>query len=440
MFEIPKAAAHVLDRLEAAGHEAWLVGGCVRDLLLGRTPHDWDITTDAWPEETLKIFGACAVATGLRHGTVTVVVEEMPLEVTTYRVDGSYTDGRRPDTVRFVASLREDLARRDFTINAMAWHPHRGLADYFGGKADLADGIIRCVGEAEKRFQEDALRILRALRFAAVYNFCLDPNTAAALYREKELLKRIAWERIGSEIRRMIIGVGIENILENFADVLAVPIPEIEAMQGFEQHNPWHCRDVWGHTVQAVASSPPEETIRLALLFHDVAKPLCFSRDEEGIGHFYGHAAAGALMTEKILARLRMDNALRRQTVQLVERHDLLLQPQDGMIRRWLSRLGEEQFRRLVAVQRADALAQAPGKTLDRLERLKMVEADMERVLEEGACFSLRDLAVDGRDLMAEGIPEGPAVGRELRRLLDLVVENKIPNRREELLKEIKSQ
>ena len=295
------------------------------------------------------------------------------------------------------------------------------------------------MGDPEARFREDALRILRALRFAAVYDFAVEGRTAAALHGERELLGRIAWERVGSEIRRMAAGPGARRVLLEFPDVLAVPIPEIGPMVGFAQRTPWHHLDVWEHSALAAASAPPDEVTRLALLFHDMAKPACFTLGADGTGHFYGHGAAGAKMAEEITARLRLDNGARRAVAELVARHDLPLQPEPAMVRRWLGRLGEEQLRRLIAVQKADALAQAPGVAEERLTRLGQVERLLDQVLEEKQCFSLKDLAVNGQDLLAEGVPPGPTVGRELRSLLELVVEGRAANDRDTLLKLVRN-
>ena len=432
---IPQSAEKALRQLERAGYEAWLVGGCLRDLLRGERPHDWDIASSALPEEISRVFaGWPIIPTGLRHGTVTVLIDGSPLEITTYRADGVYSDGRRPDQVRFVFTIEEDLARRDFTINAMAWNPRRGLADPFGGREDLRSGVIRCVGEPSTRIREDSLRILRGMRFASIYGFSVEAATGQAFHDNKELLGRISWERIGGEIRRMIVGAGIQEILEEYGNVLGVPVPEILPMIGFEQRSPWHHLDVWRHTCLAVASGPADEVVRLALLCHDMGKPECFSLDDAGTGHFYGHTGVSAQKAGEVLRRLRLDGAVRRAAVQLVERHDLPLRADTKTVRRWLGRLGEEQLRRLLAVQRADAAAQDPKAAEGRTAYLDRIEACIGQVVEEKMCFSLRDLAVDGRDLAEGGIPPGPEMGRILRGLLDQVVEEQAPNERGALL------
>ena len=322
-FAIPSYARTALDRLTAAGHEAWLVGGCVRDLLLGRTPGDYDITTAALPEETEGVFaGEQLIETGLRHGTVTVVLEGCPLEITTYRVDGTYADARHPDQVTFTRSLREDAARRDFTVNAMAYHPDRGLWDGFGGRADLEKGLLRCVGDPETRFREDALRILRAVRFASVLGFTLEPATAEAARRTAPLLGQIAPERLSAELTKLLCGPGAGTVLGEYPDILGALIPELGPMVGFDQRNLHHCHDLLTHTAAAVDNIPPDPALRLAMLLHDVGKPETFSLGEDGQGHFYGHAKRSVELADAILRRLRYPNHLREKAVTLIRFHD----------------------------------------------------------------------------------------------------------------------
>ena len=432
-FAIPSYARTALDRLTAAGHEAWLVGGCVRDLLLGRTPGDYDITTAALPEETEQVFaGERLIETGLRHGTVTVVLEGCPLEITTYRVDGTYADARHPDQVTFTRSLREDAARRDFTVNAMAYHPDRGLWDGFGGRADLEKGLLRCVGDPETRFREDALRILRAVRFASVLGFTLEPATAEAARRTAPLLGQIAPERLSAELTKLLCGPGAGAVLGEYPDILGALIPELGPMVGFDQRNVHHCHDLLTHTAAAVDNIPPDPALRLAMLLRDVGKPETFSLGEDGQGHFYGHAKRSVELADAILRRLRYPNQIREKAVTLIRFHDAPLTPDPRPIRRWLNKLGEETFFDLIAVHRADTLALAPAYH-SRTAELDRVEALARDILAEAPCLTLRDLAVDGHDLMALGYA-GPALGAALRSLLDGVLEGDLDNTREALL------
>jgi len=432
-WPVPDYAFNALARLTAAGYEAWLVGGCVRDLLLGRTPGDYDITTAALPEETEAVFaGERIIETGLKHGTVTVVLEGHPLEITTYRVDGGYSDARHPDGVTFTRSLREDAARRDFTVNAMAWHPDRGLWDGFGGQADLEKGLIRCVGDPETRFREDGLRILRSVRFASVLGFALDPDTARAARSTAPLLRQIAPERLAVELGKLLCGPGAGKILTEYPDVLGAVIPELLPMVGFDQRNVHHCYDLLTHTAVAVDAVSPDPVLRLTMLLHDVGKPETFSVGEDGQGHFYGHAKRSVELADGILRRLRYPNRVREQVLTLIRCHDTPLAPEEKQVRRWLNRLGEETFFQLLAVHRADTLALARAFRC-RVETLEETARLARSILARSPCLTLRDLAVNGRDLLALGY-EGPAVGQALSTLLDRVLEGALPNERSALL------
>ncbi len=434
MGMLPEFVRGVLTRLENAGFEAWCVGGCVRDLLLDRCPADWDVTTSALPEQTLALFGADARPTGLRHGTVTVGSGREAVEITTYRVDGIYRDHRRPEQVTFTPSLEEDLRRRDFTVNAVAMDLRGMLRDPFGGRADLERAVLRCVGEPERRFEEDALRMLRGLRFASVLGFSIHPDTAAAIHRCRGLLEEIAPERIQAELWGVLTGKHASAVLREFPDVPGVFWPEILPMVGFDQRNRHHCYDVWEHTIHALAAVPPETELRCAMLLHDIGKPRVFVLGTDGCGHFRGHQAAGREMADQMLRRLKCSGRLRETVVQLVEWHDRGIPPEERAVCRVLRQLGEEQLRRLLAVKRADNLAQAPAFR-GRQEELRRVEAVLERVLAARACVSLRDLAVKGNDIMELGL-EGPAVGHCLEMLLDGVVEQWLPNDRAVLLEQ----
>lgn len=428
-MEIPQSVQEILCRLERQGYEAWCVGGCVRDLLLGKAPQDWDVTTSALPHETMALFGPKALPTGLRHGTVTV---QPGVEVTTFRVDGAYLDHRRPEQVAFTHSLEEDLSRRDFTVNAMALDLNGQLRDPFGGRADLEAGLLRCVGQAQRRLDEDALRILRGLRFAAVLGFSIEPSTAQAIHRCAPLLKDIAPERIQGELFRLLCGRDAAKVLRAYPDVLGVFWPEILPMVGFDQRNRHHCYDVWEHTLHALEAVEGEVVLRCAVLLHDIGKPGTFTLDEAGNGHFYGHPAHSRDLAEDMLRRLRCANDLRQQVTRLVEWHDKPIAPEERAIRRCLRRLGEEDLRRLLAIKRADNLAQSPAYR-GRQRELDTLEALLTQVLEQESCFSLRQLAVKGGDLLALGL-RGPAVGAALERLLEQVIDGAVPNDKDALL------
>lgn len=433
-MDIPENVRSVLRALESAGHEAWCVGGCVRDALLdgGRRPEDWDAATSARPEETMAVFGGRAAPTGLKHGTVTVRTEGGPVEVTTYRIDGVYRDRRRPESVAFTRSIDEDLARRDFTVNAMAWNLRGELRDPFGGREDLKCRILRCVGEPDRRFQEDALRILRGLRFSAVLGLEIEPGTAAAIRRNREGLAGIAAERIQTEFFKLLPGRRAAETLREYPEVFGVFWPELLDMAGFNQRNRHHCYDVWEHTLHALAAAPGDLVLRCTMLLHDVGKPGSFTLDENGVGHFYGHPAVSGRMADGMLRRLKCASDLRETVVRLVEWHDKDIPRTDKSIRRALRTLGEEDLRRLILVKRADNMGQAPAFR-DRQKELDKAEEILDRLLEEDACFSLKQLAVKGGDLLALGL-SGPAVGAALEELLGRVVDGALPNDRDALL------
>ncbi|MCI9482213.1 MAG: HD domain-containing protein [Oscillibacter sp.] len=432
-MDIPKSVQNVLETLEAAGHEAWCVGGCVRDSLLGRVPGDWDVTTNALPGEVLAVFGGRALPTGLKHGTVTVKSEGESVEVTTYRVDGVYLDHRRPESVSFTRSIDEDLARRDFTVNAIAVNLRGELRDPFGGREDLKYGDLRCVGDPDRRFQEDALRILRGMRFAAVLGLDEDDATKHAIDRNRELLRDIAPERIQVELLKLLCGPYAKQALDNHPQVIGVFWPEVLPMLHFDQRNIHHCYDVWEHSTVALANTPPNPALRCAAFLHDVGKPNSFTLDENGVGHFYGHASISCRLTDAMLQRLKFPTALREQILRLVEWHDRLIYPTAKGLRRALRLLGETDLRLLLDLKRADNLAQASAFR-GRQEEIGHAERILGQLLEEDACFSLKHLAVRGSDLLTLGL-SGPAVGAMLNRLLDQVVDGDLPNERDALLR-----
>lgn len=436
-MELPSTVEKLLERLERNGYEAYVVGGCVRDSLLGKEPHDWDICTSAKPEQILNCFlGLHVLETGMKHGTITVMIGKIPYEITTFRMDGSYSDGRHPDQVQFVSSLQEDLSRRDFTINAMAYHPQKGLFDFFQGKEDLEQKKIRCVGEASLRFDEDALRILRGLRFASELCFQLDEGTMQAMEAKKERLLDVSEERLQEELSKLLMGKGVRKVLEEHTDVFCELIPEIGPTIGFFQNHPLHMDTVWEHTCRAVEMVRAEPSLRWAMLLHDIAKPQCHSRDAKGISHFFGHAAQSAGAAEKILTRFLFSNEMKRQIVELVKYHDAEFVPREKVMKRWLNRLGVKRVQQLIQMKAGDIQAQAEEMQQARLEELEQVSNCVHGILKEKQCFSLRELAVKGDDLLGIGVPEGKQVGDLLRRLLELVIEGDSENTREALLAE----
>ena len=434
MIIIPTHALTVVERLERYGYEAYVVGGCVRDSLLGRNPKDWDVCTNALPEEVLRAFKRFhVIKTGLQHGTVTVMVDKQPVEVTTFRIDGAYTDNRHPDSVNFVSRVEEDLARRDFTINAMAYSPARGLVDAFDGQADLKAGIIRCVGEPDARFNEDGLRILRALRFAARYNFGIETETAFSIHRNRHLLENVSVERIFTELKGILVGDGVLGMMQAFPDVFSIIIPELAATIGFDQHNPHHCYDVWTHTAHAVQASPADEVIRLALLLHDIAKPATFTRGDDGKGHFYDHGTKGADMARRILRHLKSDTATLENVVTLVREHDATLPTTAPGMRRCIGRLGLNTLNQLLAIKQADMDAQSTHERPQKQATLRDARLLLEDVLEGTPAYSVSDLTLAGRDLIALGLKPGPAMGSILKTLLAEVQDECIANTREAL-------
>ena len=435
-MELSPGAKFILERLTGAGYEAYAVGGCVRDSLMGQTPGDWDVCTSARPEQTEAVFSDCrCIETGIRHGTVTVLYEGAPYEVTTFRRDGDYRDHRRPEQVTFVSHLTEDLRRRDFTVNAMALGLDGALRDPFDGQGDLQKGIIRCVGDPDARFQEDALRILRALRFAARLGFSIEPETARAMERNNSLLESVSPERIYRELTGLLTGAHAPEVLERYGTVLLPVLPEIGPAMGFLQHSPYHDRDVWGHTLQALGYSAPDPMIRWTLLLHDLGKPDTFTLDDRGVGHFYGHHLRSEALAREILTRLRAERDTIEGVCTLVRHHDAFAPPEPKHVRRWLGRYGETRFFQLMEVMRADTLAHVKTEgSIRRYEGILTFTRIAQTLLEAEDCFTVRDLAVNGRDVLALGVPPGPRVGKLLEALLDDVIEERCANDRAELL------
>ncbi len=434
-ISLPSNVACALQKLNSCGYEAYVVGGCVRDTLMGREPNDWDITTNALPEQIIAAFADYRVIpTGVKHGTVTVLIDEQPLEITTYRVDGEYSDNRHPDNVSFTRDLREDLCRRDFTINAIAYHPQRGIIDHFSGLADLDKQQIVCVGDPEKRFTEDALRILRALRFSAQFGFAIEKMTAKAIHHLAPLLRRIAVERIQSELVKLLCGEYVRSVMLAFSDVFSIIVPEISATIGLEQANPYHYLSVYEHTVETISAIPSHPILRLTMLFHDSGKPACYTRDENGIDHFTGHAAVSAAIAEQALTRLHFDRQTIDEVKVLILHHDDDLSPADHLLKRVLNRLGEKSALNLIEIQKADVYGQHPDK-LERIAVLDNLAVRMRQLIDENACFSLKNLAVTGEDLISIGYKSDRFLGDTLGVLLDLVMQEKLPNERATLLR-----
>ncbi len=425
-LKLPQHVQKLIEELEKNGHSAYVVGGGVRDSLRGAAPEDYDVATSAKPWEVKEIFHSMRVVeTGIRHGTVTVIDGGKPVEITTYRMDGQYSDCRHPDRVTFTDSILEDLSRRDFTINAIAYNERIGLVDKFGGEADIRNKVIRCVGAPDERFQEDALRILRAIRFMAQTGFEIHRTTYLAMTRHKENLRNVAGERIQKEIDKIIMGRYAAPALFKCSSILAVVFPELQEEFLCHQHSVHHYYDVWEHTVRAVSVSAYDRMVRLTMLFHDVGKPATKCFDNLGRGHFPGHAKIGAKIAENTLQRLHYD----RETVEtvgfLIDNHSLDLGMDEKIVRRRLAKMGEVNFRRLIQVQKADCCGK--GHDYARLARLLQTERILQTVLQKQQCFCLKHLAVNGNDLLELGLC-GKEVGRVLQLLLDKVLEDQSLN------------
>lgn len=432
-----KNAEKILSKLISAGFEAYLVGGCVRDTLMCRNIHDYDITTNALPDEIMRIFdGYRVVPTGLKHGTVTVLSEGIPFEITTYRVDGDYSDGRRPDIVRFTTSLTEDLARRDFTMNAIAMDINGNIIDPFCGVKDIKNRLIRCVGVPEKRFGEDALRIMRAVRFAAQLGFEIEGNTADALSALRERLDLISVERIRSELDMLICGANCVRALLEYSSIITQIIPEFKSCIGFCQHSPYHRYDVWEHTVRAVDAIPADNMkLRRVMLFHDIGKPETFTRDENGRGHFKGHEAVSAEMTGEIMRRLHYDNKSVSETLTLIKHHSDKIHTR-SQIKKKISAIGAELFFELLEVKKADNSAKQ-SFVMKEVREIEAIEKAAREIVDGNECCTLSQLAVNGSDLSNLGII-GRKTGETLRMLLEMVIDEKLPNEKDALLEFVK--
>ena len=432
---LPENVIKILALLEAAGFQAYVVGGCVRDALLGKIPEDWDICTAAQPGQVMEALqGIPVLETGLQHGTVTAILDRKPFEITTFRLDGAYSDHRRPDSVTFTGDLAADLSRRDFIMNAMAYHPSEGLVDPFGGTEDLQAGIIRCVGAPQRRFEEDALRILRCLRFASTLNFSIEENTARQVRLQCESLRYVAAERVQKELTNLLRGQNARRVLLEFSDVVFTILPQLRPLRGFDQRTPWHCYDIWEHSCAALEAIPPEPALRWAALLHDCGKPDCFFL-RDGVGHFHGHPAVSERMARELLSQLKCPRRLTEHVVLLIKNHELRLldEPQKpARLKRLLGALGEQILLELLALMRADILAQAPEKRY-RLEGYEALRSEIIALARQNSCVTRAQLAVNGNDLLPLGL-QGPQLGKMLDRLLEEVIEGRLENRRESLL------
>lgn len=437
-INIPEKAKYIVEVLAAAGFEAYVVGGCVRDSILGREPQDWDITTSARPEQVKTLFPR-TIDTGLQHGTVTVMQGKEGFEVTTYRIDGKYEDGRHPKEVVFTPSLEEDLKRRDFTINAMAYNDEAGLVDIFGGRKDILDGVIRCVGNPEERFGEDALRMLRAIRFSAQLGYELEAATRDAISRLAPSLEKISAERIQAELVKLLVSPHPAYLREACKlGVTKVFLPEFDLMMKTEQKHPHHMYSVGEHTLHSMENIEPDRILRLTMLFHDMGKPAALTLDEAGLTHFHGHASISADLSKQIMRRLKFDNDAIYMVSKLVRYHDYGngFDPDLRTVRRALNRIGEDAFPALFRVKEADILAQSSFQRAEKLARLRSWRGLYDEVREKQQCVSLKMLAVTGSDLIAMGQRPGKRIGEILQRLLELVLEQPELNSREQLLAE----
>lgn len=434
-LKLPENVKYIIDTLKFYGYEAFAVGGCVRDSILARVPGDWDITTSAKPEQIKRHFKR-TVDTGIEHGTVTVLIGDDSYEVTTYRIDGKYEDSRHPKEVTFTACLEEDLKRRDFTINAMAYNDDFGLIDLYGGMQDLQRKVIRCVGDPKERFGEDALRMLRAVRFAAQLGFAIDPATSQAIKDLASDLKKISAERIQVEIVKLLTS-NYPTLWKTVYElgVTRIIMPEFDNCMMTNQNTPHHCYNVGEHILYAVNHVPADKVLRLTMLLHDIGKPQCKSVDETGRDHFHGHARVSEMMAKKILRRLKFDNDTTDKVLMLIREHDTRPEPVKKQVRRLMNRMGVELFPLYLTVRRADTMAQSTYKREEKLKRIDELEEIFKEILADGDCFTLKNLAITGKDLIAMGIEPGKEIGELLNLSLELVMDDPKRNNPAYLLK-----
>lgn len=433
-IRLPQNVRYIIETIQAAGYEAYAVGGCIRDSILGKEPDDWDITTSAEPKEIKKMFHR-TIDTGIKHGTVTVIMDKECFEVTTYRIDGKYEDSRHPNDVTFTAQLREDLRRRDFTINAIAYNEQDGLIDIFGGIQDMERKVIRCVGNARERFTEDALRMMRAVRFSAQLGYTIEEETKEAIKELSPTLQNISAERIQTELVKLLISKHPENIRTAYETGITKQImPEFNICMETEQNNPHHCYSVGEHIIHTLSYVEPDKVLRLGMFFHDIGKPPTLTIDENGITHNHGHAAVGEKMTVEILKRLKFDNDTIDKVRKLVRYHDYKIEPAAKSVRRAVNKIGEDIFPMLFAVKYADVMAQSMYQREEKIRELAILKDVYHTILERKECLCLRDLAVSGNDLIAAGMKPGKEVGITLHKLLEVVLENPEYNQKEYLM------
>ncbi|MCT4596702.1 MAG: CCA tRNA nucleotidyltransferase [Vallitalea sp.] len=433
-IKIPNYAKYIIDKLSENGYEAYVVGGCVRDSLIGKTPNDWDITTSALPQQVKKIFTK-TIDTGLKHGTVTILVDKEPIEVTTYRIDGEYEDNRRPRTVEFTRNLIEDLKRRDFTINAMAYNDKDGLIDAFNGLEDLKKRVIKCVGKPWERFNEDALRMLRAIRFSAQLGYDIDDETNNAIKECSALIQNVSMERIQIELSKTLISQEPGKFMKIYeCELMEYILPEFITCIGNSQNHPYHSYDIHEHLIKSVEAIKPDRALRWTMLLHDIGKPETKTTDEEGIDHFYGHIELSAMMASNILKRLKFDNKTINKVVRLIKVHDYRINNSPKTIRKAIKKIGDDLFLDYLSVQRADIMAQNINKMDSRLQMLDSIRNQYDEIKALSQCVSIKELKVNGKDLIENGIKEGKQIGYILNELLDVVIIDPDKNQKETLL------
>lgn len=437
-IQLPEKVQFIISRLEQAGYEAYAVGGCVRDSLLGRQPHDWDVTTSAKPMQVKEAFRH-TIDTGIRHGTVTVMLDHEGFEVTTYRIDGEYEDSRHPKEVTFTVNLVEDLKRRDFTINAMAYNDRSGIVDAFGGVEDLDYGIIRCVGEAAERFGEDALRILRAVRFSAQLGFTIADGTKAAAKALAPNLNHISAERIQAELVKLLVSAHPDYMRDAYAlGITKAVLPELDAAFATQQNHPHHMYNVGEHLMQCLLHTRADKSLRLAALLHDIGKPQTRTTDADGTDHFHGHVEVSERMAAAILKRLKFDNDTITKVQKYVKYHDYNAEPSAKAVRRAINKIGAEYFPQILELRRADTLAQSAYQQAEKLERIDAIARLYDEIMEQQQCVSLKTLEITGNDLIALGVPKGKRIGAILAELLDDVLQNPENNTHDYLMEEAK--
>lgn len=425
--------------LENSGFNAYAVGGCIRDSVMGRTPNDWDMTTSSTPEETMKVFeNYRVIPTGIKHGTVTVIIDSNPIEITTMRIDGDYTDNRRPDSVCFTSDIIKDLARRDFTVNAMAYNHRDGLIDPFNGKEDIKAKIIRCVGNPDKRFNEDALRILRALRFASVLDFSIDNETDKSIFRNLHLINNVANERIRVELLKLLQGTGVEKILTDYKDIIFSIIPELRETDGLPQNNKYHIYDVWTHTVKVVSGVRNTPLLRISALLHDIGKPCCLRIDSDGTTHFKGHAKKGSDIADSILRRLKFSNKEIDDITTLILLHDDYPDGDKHKVAKYCSEYSFDILRLALELMRGDASGKSPDVRAELMKSYDKAESQIDEIEASNMCLQITDLEINGNDLIKLGC-HGKDIGTVLNTLLTMVIDEKIINNKDVLIKKAKS-